>query len=193
MIKLNYYHPIIMRFVLVLLLLFGCVVPQAFAQEDGSPAAALQAPIRREIDYALVYPGILPNNPLYPIKMARDRIVLFLIADRVKRVEFNLLQADKRVAAGVLLMKEDKKYEPLAMTTIEKGQNYFHDAMNQVFQLKQEGSDVGLLIQTMGRASEKHVQVLTDLKKDLSKTGVERVDDVVSRLTAYQKSIKSSQ
>lgn len=181
-----------MRFVFVLLLLIGCIVPRAFAQEVGSPTAAFQAPVRHEIDYTLVYPGILPNNPLYPIKMARDRIVLFLIADKVKRVEFNLLQADKRVAAGDLLIKEDKKYEPLAITTIEKGQNYFHDAMNQVFQLKQEGRDVGLLIQTMGRASEKHVQVLTDLKKDLSKTGAGKIDDVLTRLATYQKSIKSS-
>lgn len=181
-----------MRFIFILLLLFGSISPQVFAQENGSPAAALQAPVRHQIDYTLAYPGILPNNPLYPIKMARDKIVLFLIADRVKRVEFNLLQADKRVAAGDLLIKEDKKYEQLAITTIEKGQNYFHDAMNQVFQLKQEGRDVGLLIQTMGRASEKHVQVLTDLKKNLSKPGARKIDDVLARLATYQKSLKSS-
>jgi hypothetical protein len=181
-----------MRFVFVLLLLFGSIVPQAFAQEGGSPAATLQAPVKHQIDYTLAYPGILPNNPLYPIKMARDRIVLFLIADRVKRAEFNLLQADKRVAAGALLIKEDKKHEVLAITTVEKGENYFHDAMNQAFQLKQEGRDVAGLIRDLGRALEKHVQVLTDLKKDLSKTGAVKVDHVLGRLATYQKIIKTS-
>lgn len=181
-----------MRFILTLFLLLGSIVPVVSAQDNSSPAAVLTTPLVRHVDYSLAYPGILPNNPLYPIKMARDRIVLFLITDRIKRAQFNLLQADKRVAAGALLVKEDKKHEALAITTVEKGENYFHDAMNQAFQLKEEGRDVAGLIRDLGRALEKHVQVLTDLKKDLSKTGAVKVDHVLGRLATYQKIIKTS-
>src|SRR3989344_6985739 len=52
-------------------------------------------------EYTLPYPGILPDNLLYPIKVFRDRIVSFLISDPLKKAEFNLLQADKRLQAGV--------------------------------------------------------------------------------------------
>lgn len=182
-----------MQIILILLLLVGGLSPLAYAQEDSTSAAGLVPPKMRHIDYALVYPGILPNNPLYPIKMIRDKIVLFLIADSAKRASFNLLQADKRVAAGVLLLKEDKKNEALAIVTIEKGGNYFHDAMNQAFQLKKEGREVDGFIQELGSALEKHIQVLTDLKKDVSEVNVQRVDSSLTRLKAYQKLIQASQ
>lgn len=182
-----------MRFILILFLLLGSIVPAVFAEDNGSPAAVLTTPLVRHIDYSLAYPGILPNNPLYPIKMARDKIVLFLITDPVKRAKFNLLQADKRVAAGALLLQENKKNEALAITTIEKGENYFHEAMNQAFQIKREGREVNGFMRVLASALEKHVQVITDLKKDISKANSKKIDEALGRLRTYQKLIDTSQ
>ncbi len=181
-----------MRFIFILLLLIGSVAQTIYAQEDGSSAAGLVTPTARHLDYALVYPGILPNNPLYPIKMIRDKIVLFLITDPVKRAAFNLLQADKRLAAGILLLQEDKKNEALAITTIEKGENYFHEAMNQAFQIKREGRDVKGFIQKLDSALEKHTQDITGLKKDVSNKGVRRINDILVRLKTYQALLQAS-
>ena len=82
----------------VILLLFLSVPVVVFAQDSGTQAAGL---VPSPINYPLAYPGILPDNPLYPLKMLRDRIVFFLINDPFKKAEFNLLQADKRLGAGL--------------------------------------------------------------------------------------------
>lgn len=181
-----------MRFIFTLLLLLLAFTPQIYAQEDGSSAASLTTQASLHNDYFLVYPGILPNNPLYPIKMARDKIVLFLITDPVKRAKFNLLQADKRVAAGALLLKEDKKNEALAITTIEKGENYFHESMTQSFQIKREGREVNEFSRQLEKAVDKHIQVISDLKKNISHANSERIGIVLSRLAEYKKLIQSS-
>jgi len=182
-----------MRFALIVLLLIGSISPVVHAQEMSTSAAGLAVARVHTIDYSLVYPGILPNNPLYPIKMIRDRIVLFLIADPVKRASFNLLQADKRVAAGELLLKEDEKNEALAITTIEKGENYFHEAFNQAFQLKREGREVNIFIQKLSSAREKHTQVLTDLKKAVTYENGKKLEVLLNRLKTYQKPLQDAQ
>lgn len=182
-----------MRFVLILFLLLGSIAPAVFAQNNSSPTAVPTTPPARHSDYSLVYPGILPNNPLYPIKMIRDRIVLFLIADPAKRATFNLLQSDKRVAAGALLLEEDTKNEALAITTIKKGENYFHEALNQAFQLKREGREVNGFIQKLSSAVEKHMQVIGDLKKKVTRENGEKLAVTLAHLKGYQKLLNASQ
>src|SRR5436190_18380171 len=75
-----------------------------------------------EVEYELSYPGVLPDNPLYLIKAARDRMVSFLITDPIKKIEFNLLTSDKRIYASKLL--SDKGKFDLAISTLSKSNNY---------------------------------------------------------------------
>lgn len=53
------------------------------------------------VDYALPYPGILPDHPLYIFKKVRDAILEFLLVDPVRKAEFYILQADKRLAMAL--------------------------------------------------------------------------------------------
>ncbi len=51
---------------------------------------------KKTIEYALPYPGLLPDSPLYILKAIRDRIIEVLISDTMKKANFELLAADKR-------------------------------------------------------------------------------------------------
>lgn len=76
-----------------------------------------------EIKYQLAYPGILPDNKFYIFKAIRDKIIERLITNPVKKIEYDLLMADKTIYASQLLA--DKGNIPLAKKTVLKGEHYF--------------------------------------------------------------------
>ncbi len=75
------------------------------------------------VDYQLAWPGMLPDNPLYKLKVLRDKIISKLIADPIKKIEWDLIMADKTIYASVLLL--DKGNIALAKETALKGEHYF--------------------------------------------------------------------
>mgnify|MGYP006910750959 CR=1 FL=1 len=72
------------------------------------------------IDYYLPYPGILPDNPLYWIKMIRDKVLLYLTREPRTRFDRLLVYADKRLGAAKILI-EGRKIQ-LGVTTATKGE-----------------------------------------------------------------------
>ena len=116
----------------------------------------------KTIEYTLPYPGMLPDSPLYMMKVVRDKIISFLISDPLKKAEFNLLQADKRLQAGIFLVEKDKNKTPLAISTISKGQNYFEEAIHEMQEVKNQGKDANGLLDRLIVASGKHQKVLQD-------------------------------
>lgn len=77
----------------------------------------------RGIDYSLQWPGILPDNRLYKLKVLRNKIIAKIIINPVKRVEFDLLMADKTIYASKLLAEIGKI--DLSKETALKGENYY--------------------------------------------------------------------
>ena len=55
-----------------------------------------------KINYFLAYPGILPDNPLYKLKMVRDRIWEWLTTGRLEKANLFLLYAEKGWGRGKL-------------------------------------------------------------------------------------------
>lgn len=112
-----------------------------------------------KIDYYLSYPGILPDNPLYKLKVLRDRVSAMLISDPSKRVEFYLLQADKGILATAMLI--DKNKVNLANETALKAENNMTLLTYELgkFTQKPESSFVARL----KLASLKHQEVLQSL------------------------------
>lgn len=92
------------------------------------------------INYPLPYPGILPGSPLYSLKALRDKIVEVLTSDLTKKSNLYLLQADKRLAASLILFGRGDQVN--AETTLSKGQNYLEKSLNQAQQAKESQYDV---------------------------------------------------
>lgn len=138
---------------LILPLLFFTNSNFAFAQEE-----------QQHIDYELPYPGILPDNPLYILKVARDHIVSFLISGPLKKAEFNLLQSDKRLAGGLSLFIKDKNKIRLAESTISKGENYFQETLEKVKESNRQGMDTKDIVRRLMDSSKKHQEILKSLQ-----------------------------
>lgn len=148
------------------LLLVGCGgIHQVVAQETPTPLVSGTQEVMgaEESDqYQLPYPGLLPDSPFYFLKTTRDRVVSFLISDPLKRVEFNLLQADKRLAAGMALIK--KKKDALGESTIAKGENYFELALENAALAQKEGLSIQDVARKLVDSSQKHQAVLEELE-----------------------------
>ena len=155
------------RYVLVFCLIFTIFLPVVFASSENTETATIEANTQKKLEnteeYTLPYPGILPDNPLYPIKAFRDRIVGFLISDTIKKTEFNILQADKRLQSGVLLF-DNKKYK-LAIDTISKAENYLEEARNKLIESKKQGKDVVNLKNKLQKSTGKHSEIIAALAK----------------------------
>lgn len=120
----------------------------------------------KSIDYALAYPGILPDSPLYFIKVIRDRVVSFLIQSPVKKSFYLLLLSDKRLAAGQVLINTGKSN--VGVTTVVNGEEYFTEAVTTATEAKKQGKDVNELVAKLSVAGVKHDEVISELAKKVS-------------------------
>lgn len=172
-------------FLLLALILF--VPHAAFAQENATAAAA------PSIEYTLPYPGILPGSPFYFLKTFRDKVISILITDPKKQAEFDLLQADKRLAATEYLLRSRPPKTALAIDTLSKGENYFFFAVENASIAKKEHIDVNGLLDTMLTASQKHKEIILQLLPQVPQSSqvefldqVRRVDDIAKQVTSVK-------
>lgn len=136
-----------------------------FSQEEATTSATV-SPTPTPVPYVLPYPGLLPDHPLWFVKAARDRIIAFLISDPLKKSEFAIKQADKRLAGGEVLFKKSKP--DLAISTISKGENYLEEGARNLSEAKKTGKDIKDLLNTLMRSSRKHQEVLMEIERTIS-------------------------
>jgi mannitol-specific phosphotransferase system IIBC component len=156
------------------------------AQESASPSAV--ASESAEITYQLAYPGLLPDHPLYFLKAARDKIISFFISSPIKKADFDLLQADKRIGASVMLSKKGKV--DLAQSTFSKAENYFEKAIVQVSSAKMQGIHTGEMAKKLQDANLKHRQVLDDMLKELDQEDQDKFVMERERLVRFGEKVK---
>lgn len=113
------------------------------------------------VQYDLAYPGILPDYPLYKLKVLRDRISLALISDPKKRVEFYLLKTDKGILATAILI--DKGLIDLAAQTALKAEHNYTLLTRELHRLPTAPKEE--LYEKLKTASLKHQEVLASLAK----------------------------
>ena len=85
----------------------------------------------------------------------------------MKKTEFNLLQANKRLQGGVYILTQKPPNTTLAISTISKGQNYFEDALASFEQAKKQGKSTNDMLVTLSIAAKKHREVLQGVRKSV--------------------------
>ncbi|RJQ27424.1 hypothetical protein C4577_01165 [Candidatus Parcubacteria bacterium] len=143
-----------------------------------------------KVEYQLPYPGVLPDNPLYFLKAARDRLVSILINDPLKKSEFNLLNSDKRIGAGIALVEKDK--DALAVSVISKSNNYLFDAVIAAEESKKLGKDTKSLSENIRNSILKHKEKIEELEKLIDKKYVKELKSEYKRLEIMQESVKQN-
>mgnify|MGYP000226896048 CR=1 FL=1 len=132
--------------------------PQVSLSQNATSSSLI-----KHVDYELPYPGILPDSPLYFLKAIRDNILAAFVSDPVKKSEYNLLMADKRLASSKLLV-DYKKYD-LAITTLSKSGNYFDKAIQQAAEIKRQGKNADATLDKLLIASQKHQEVIFQMSQ----------------------------
>lgn len=164
------------------------VTPTARAQES-SPSASItpEATVTPTPEYALPYPGLMPDSPLYFLKVTRDRIISFLIADPLKKSEFNLLQADKRLGAGDYLIQKNN-YD-LAESTFSKGLNYMEESLDRLEEAKKEGRDVKPMSERIRASLKKHQETFAELNPKATGDFKQHVVQLLKRVEKYNQRV----
>lgn len=108
----------IIIFVISVLIILFSLRTLVHAQQ---PVEVLDASPSPTIQYKLPYPGILPDNAFYKLKVLRDKIMLALIQDPDKKAQYYLLLANKQLLMSKMLV--DKGNITLARETALKGEN----------------------------------------------------------------------
>ena len=157
-----------------------------YAQTEIPIPSVSPSPTPSMIEYQLPYPGILPGSPLYSVKMLRDKILEFFTSDPMKKADFYILQADKRVASAIKLFeKGDNK---LSQTTLSKGQNYLEKSLDKAILAKNSGKDVRDIIARIKNSAinqKQEIEILSKKSKDIEKIlkgDLKRVEEFEKRV-----------
>jgi hypothetical protein len=133
---------------------------------------------------------MLPDNPLYFLKVARDAIVKLLIIDPLKKAQFSLLTAEKRMYAGQMLVTKGK--QELALDTIEKGNIYIYDALSAIKKAKAaspKNPGIQSFLSQSKTAVLKNEEILKNLEKQIDSKYQEKLKIEEGRLVEYGKEI----
>jgi len=154
--------------------LFFLLIPLTIYFLEYTPVTASQ----EKIIYNLPYPGILPDNPLYPLKIVRDRIIEWTTRDNLKKAEFYLITSDKRVAMAMALAKKGK--DKLAIETLVKGEKYSLQIPPLIINAKKQGAAApSEFIQTLRLSNAKHLELAQELLKELPQGQVDLINQAV--------------
>ena len=162
---------------LALIVALGIFVRPALAQET------LEVEVKEEIEYDLAWPGLLPDHPLYRLKMIRDKIWGFLIRDPLKKSQWCLLMADKRIWAAQLLMEKGKF--DLAVSTATKAEKYLERAVDRAYQAKEMGGGDNVFFEKILNASLKHEEILQEIQQNFP----EELKSTIEEIREYPKSV----
>lgn len=132
------------------------IVPALTGTSEASPTPM--------VNYKLPYPGMLPDNSLYKLKILRDKLMLMLIADPHKKAQYHLLLANKQLLMSKMLI--DKGNIPLAKDVALKGEHQM-TLMTFVYKNASETPKPEFL-QEVKLATEKHQELLKEIIQKVS-------------------------
>lgn len=157
---------------------------------EATPSPLLKSDTKEEINYTLPYPGILPDHPLYSLKTLRDRILELLIRDPLRKAEFYLLMADKRLNMGIYLTNKEKF--SLAESTVAQGETYFLKGVD--FLERINSSEKSAVLQTVlnkfRTADLKHKEAINNLKIKSPDNTKKGYSDSLKSLDKIQEKLK---
>lgn len=145
---------------------------------------------KQEVDYFLAYPGILPDHFLYPVKMIRDRIWLWLTVEPLKKAELMLLFADKRLGAGKVLIEGNKV--DLGISTLSKAEKYLQRSLTQIETIQKKDEKTRLFWEKLTTAAAKHEEILVSLKEKVGDSAKPALEESLNLVRQIQAQIKQA-
>ncbi|KKR75991.1 MAG: hypothetical protein UU21_C0021G0014 [Candidatus Levybacteria bacterium GW2011_GWA2_40_8] len=143
----------------------------------------------KKVEYALPYPGILPDHPLYFLKNIRDKIMDFLIRDPLKRVEFNLLMSDKRMNMALSLSEKGK--DELAEKIASEAEMFYEKAVLEVKKAQEQQRELNSeILDKLEQASLKYQEVISKIITNIPEDKKEGYKKVLEAIAAARKQLE---
>lgn len=118
--------------------------------------------VEQKVEYLLPYPGILPDHPLYFLKALRDRILEALIVDPLRKSEFYLLQADKRLNMAIFFGNKGASSQAAQSVTIAR--QFMERTVRGLVAFRNSGSQVpASTVDRLEKSMAKHIEVLGNM------------------------------
>lgn len=127
--------------------------------------------------------GVLPDHPLWGLKVLRDKFWLFLTPGLTRKSELNLLFSDKRLMAAKVLNQRGR-YD-LAYNTIFKSQNYFMEAARLEEEARKKGDNTDELLLLLTKSSLAHKEIIISLQDAFSDDLKSQLAPLVEYLSNY--------
>ena len=184
-----HYKQIVLSVVIFSLAVY-ITLATAYAQVASSSSAKM--PSTSEVNsYQLPYPGMLPDNPLYFLKVFRDDLTALFLGKPLDKAEFDLLQSDKNVEASYLLVTQQQGKAALAWTTFSTAQDYFDQAISQTESAQKQGYSVKDISKRLATANQKHVQTLQAVAQQTNQKNSQAFQTELNRTDTFTKAIKT--
>jgi hypothetical protein len=169
----------------ILLAVFLVTLPFAAYFAMGASDSLVKTP-QEKIAYNLPYPGLLPDSPIYFVKVVRDKITELLTRDDLKKAQLYLLDSDKRAAMSLALAQKGKNQ--LAIDTFSKGEKYFLKIPNLLRSTKKQGVQApSNFIETLKLSNAKHKELIDELIKILP----QGLNNSLNQLSDLNQQVKS--
>lgn len=129
-------------------------------------AASAQTPVNpTPVDYQLPFPGILPDHPLYTLKKIRDWLLFTFNSNPVKKIELNLLFADKKIGMAQNLV--EKKQFSLGLDIILESQTDLLKSAQELPDLSENNLLPVGLPDKIELSTKKHREIINELKSQI--------------------------
>jgi len=156
-----------------------------FAEPNNSATGTV---FSTKIEYSLPYSGILPDHPLWFLKVLRDRSILFFTTDSHRHAEKTLFLADSRLVMARSLQRKGN-YEN-AVSTALKAENYLAEAFSWGKHAEVQGYELGGFYETIAKSSLVHREVLEKMMQDLPEEARPIVNKAIGQtIRIYEESV----
>lgn len=118
-----------------------------------------------ESNYVLPYPSFMPGSKFYKLQEIKDNALRYWYFGNFGQFTYNLKQADKYLVEAKTLF-EYKQYL-LAYDVLQKSNKYFLNAPIYLDAAKKENKNISENFNLLQEASQKHLEILENLKKEL--------------------------
>lgn len=113
-------------------------------------------------EYALPYPGILPDHPLYFLKKFRDSVLEKLINEPIRKLEFYILQSDKELNAAIFLSSAGKN--GYVNDVMSRSVQFKEKAIESAKGFKQNNKEIpGYIVERITNSLQKQQDVLSEM------------------------------
>ncbi|MBI2029476.1 hypothetical protein HYT02_03610 [Candidatus Gottesmanbacteria bacterium] len=169
---------------LILILFAPYTLASTYAQENVEITSPPATPSN---EYILPYPGMLPDNPLYKLKVLRDKIYDFFIKDPIKKAQFKLLMADKRMNMARML-SDQKGNNSLASDTIVDAVSYYSGAVNIFLSVNPHEISTDGLGPRLKETGKAYLPIIADYIQTFESVDAEKLSDAYNTVVSnYQK------